>query len=422
MEPIAENLRILATGRWPTRLPKETAREILGWPTPERPLSQKQHHPKSNEGLVSIILVTSNGFLFTKLCLTALFLNSTDQPYELVLVDNGSEDGTDQFARKLQAEDPATQVILNQQNLGFAAAVNQGLKRASGETLVLLNSDTIVSSGWIGSVVGHLSEPGVGLVGPVTNRCGNEAEIGCSYQTYGELAQFARVRQQNHAGCSFEIPMLSMFCLAMKRQVYLRLGPLDEQFEIGLFEDDDYSLRAVRSGYRVICAEDCFVHHYGQVSFGRSGSAKNYEALLHNNRQRFERKWGVDWKPHRRKIGPRYLDLRERVCQAARSCIPVGARALVISRGDSDLIELLGENFSHFPQGRSGSYAGFYPIDSLACIDHLELLRKRGSSYLVIPETSLWWLEHYQDWKDHLDRNYPRLFNDLDTGIIYRLD
>jgi GT2 family glycosyltransferase len=90
-----------------------------------------------------------------------------------------------------------------------------------------------------------------------------------------------------------------MFCLAMRRDVYERVGPLDERFEVGMFEDDDYALRARHAGYRVVCAEDAFVHHFGEVSFNKLKPSGEYEQLFAANRRRFEEKWGTPWEPHR---------------------------------------------------------------------------------------------------------------------------
>ena len=64
-----------------------------------------------------------------------------------------------------------------------------------------------------------------------------------------------------------------------------------------MFEDDDYSARVRQAGYRVICAEDAFVHHFGQASFKRL-SAAEYQAIWDRNQRLFEEKWGRPWQPH----------------------------------------------------------------------------------------------------------------------------
>jgi GT2 family glycosyltransferase len=88
--------------------------------------------------------------------------------------------------------------------------------------------------------------------------------------------------------------MLAMYCVALRRAVYQEIGPLDEQFGVGMFEDDDFSLRVRKAGYRVICAEDVFIHHAGRSSFGRLSEAE-YQKVFDENRRRFETKWNIQW-------------------------------------------------------------------------------------------------------------------------------
>ena len=99
--------------------------------------------------LASIIMACWNQLSFTRHCIAAL-KSHTRQPWELVVIDNGSTDGTDTYLAGVQdaASVPVT-VISNTINLGFPAAINQGLKAARGEYLVLLNNDAIVTDGWL---------------------------------------------------------------------------------------------------------------------------------------------------------------------------------------------------------------------------------------------------------------------------------
>ena len=110
-------------------------------------------------------------------------------------------------------------------------------------------------------------------------------------------AQFAAQRARDLAGTAFEIPMLAMYCVAFRRALLQTVGALDEQFEVGMFEDDDFALRVRAAGLRVLCAEDVFVHHVGRASFGQL-PATDYERVFSANKQRFERKWGRKWEPH----------------------------------------------------------------------------------------------------------------------------
>ena len=97
-----------------------------------------------------------------------------------------------------------------------------------------------------------------------------------------------------------------------------------------------------------------------------------------------------------------YAELVTRVHEAVRANLPPGASLLVLSKGDTALVEIPGFSAAHFPQDSSGAYAGHHPSDSTAAIAALEHLSRRGSQYLVIPTTALWWLDFYTEFAQHL--------------------
>ena len=99
---------------------------------------------------------------------------------------------------------------------------------------------------------------------------------------------------------------------------------------------------------------------------------------------------------------------------------PPEASVAVVSRGDPRLLDLGRRRASHFPQGRDGSYAGFYPSDSNAAVAHLQGLVKRGLTHIVFPQSAAWWLEHYQGLADYLAQNATVAASD-ETGTLYEL-
>ena len=114
-----------------------------------------------DDGLTSIIIVTFNQLEYTRRCVESI-QRLTDEPYELIFVDNGSSDGTVAYLKSLAG---AT-VIENTDNRGFPAAVNQGIAAAKGSRILLLNNDTIVTTGWLRRMLAALdSDPKIGLVG-----------------------------------------------------------------------------------------------------------------------------------------------------------------------------------------------------------------------------------------------------------------
>ncbi len=249
--------------------------------------------------LVSIIIVTYNNLEFTKICIDSIFSKTQYPNFELIIVDNFSKDGTREYLQELLSRHPNIKVIFNETNQGFAKANNKGICAASGEYIVFLNNDTIVTRGWLSKLIKYLQDEQIGLVGPITNWCGNEAKLNVSYKSIDELEEFSEeyIRNNMETKC-FDISMLAFYCVATRRNVIEKVGLLDERFEIGLFEDDDYSYRVRLNGYRVVCAEDIFIHHFGETSFNKLKQDGSYSKIFEENKRKFEEKWHISWKPH----------------------------------------------------------------------------------------------------------------------------
>lgn len=421
-DPFPPDMVLLPTSRRPTTLPEATVETVLAAPEPVSPTIYDVSKSVRAAKLASVVVVAFDNLVYTKLCLESLLANTERPSYEVIVVDNGSTDGTPGYLRSLARRHPNVRVVFNGGNLGFARASNRGLATASGDVLVLLNNDTVVPRGWLARLARHLEEPEIGAVGPVTNRIGNEAQIDVPYRTYGGFARFAREYTRAREGELFDIRMLAMFCLAMRRDVYERIGPLDERFEVGMLEDDDYAMRIHEAGYRVVCAEDVFVHHFGEASFGGLFANGTHGEILRANKERFREKWGRPWQPYERRHTDEYRELRERVLEFAGTVIPPRSTVAVASRGDNEMLGFECREAWHFPQSEDGGYAGHHPADSDAAIGELEATRRKGARFLVIPKTSFWWLEHYDGFARHLARRYATAARRDDTCVVFALE
>lgn len=100
--------------------------------------------------------------------------------------------------------------------------------------------------------------------------------------------------------------------------------------------------------------------------------------------------------------------------------LPRGARILVVSKGDDQLLMLDGREARHFPQREDGVYLGYYQADGAGAVEHLEALRKKGAQYLVLPRTAFWWLDHYKEFASRLAGRY-RLVVGNGSCRIYQL-
>jgi GT2 family glycosyltransferase len=255
-------------------------------------------HDLSTEPSVSVVVVSYNQWPLTERCLASLVANDDAGPLQIIVVDNASADQTPERLRAWAETDPARrQVILNADNRGFGPAVNQGLAVATGDYLVVLNNDTIVGPGWTRGMRRHFEvDAGLGLICPITNNIGNEAQVALPGRTPNEVFASARRHSFQRSGRRLALPTVAFFCVMMPRRVYESVGPMDEQFVPGFFEDDDYCLRVRDKGWTIACAEDVFVYHELSASFDAEGATRR-QAIFARNKALFEKKWGA-WTPH----------------------------------------------------------------------------------------------------------------------------
>ncbi len=241
--------------------------------------------------LVSVLIVSHQNPEATILCLEALRCFTTYPRWELVVVDNHSDDGTRELLRQAAGADPRARLVINSSNVGFARACNQAVELSSGAVLCLLNNDTVVTPGWLSRLTSAvLADPCLGMVGPTSGGVANEARIAAPYTNVAELLGWAEQQRRSNAGRSFSIGMLAMYCTVLRRAVWDEVGRLDEEFGIGLFEDTDYSRRLRHAGYDLRCLRDVFVHHWQQAAFGQIDRERHRD-LYNRNWRYYKTKW-----------------------------------------------------------------------------------------------------------------------------------
>ncbi|MGA1874719.1 MAG: glycosyltransferase [bacterium] len=243
-----------------------------------------------HKDLVSIVILTLNQLEYTKKC-EASIRKYTPEPHEIIFIDNNSHDGTVRWLRRLIHENKNYKLIENRENFGFAKGCNQGMAASSGEFVLLLNNDVIVTEGWLAGMLECLkNDPKTGIVGPMTNHIsGMQKVMSADYKTREQMQEYARLFREKHRYRRVPQRRVVGFCMLFRRELVEKIGGLDKRFGSGNFEDDDFCLRAELEGYRNCIAGDVFIHHYGSRSF--IGNRIDYRSAMAGNRNIFHDKW-----------------------------------------------------------------------------------------------------------------------------------
>ncbi|MBD0381621.1 glycosyltransferase family 2 protein [Paenibacillus sedimenti] len=236
----------------------------------------------------SIIIVTTNDQrMHLQNCIESIYQH-TPEPFEIIVIDNASSDDTAEYLKSLTGK---IRYRVFEKNLGFAGGTNQGLKLARGKTLLFLNNDTIVTQNWLTNMLACLySNEKFGLVGPMTNYISGDQLLETNYTSTEEMHRFAEAFNQSNPGKWQTTGRLTGFCVLMRREVFNRLGYLDEGFEIGNCEDDDFGFRTRLMGLELVIAKDTFIHHVGSVSIKALG--ERFEEVYGKNLDFYSKKWG----------------------------------------------------------------------------------------------------------------------------------
>ncbi len=251
-----------------------------------------------------IILLSWNNPYLLKNCVESV-LKNTRSPARLIIVDNGSDAQTVRYLRSLKGTASLpVEILYNSINEGFAKGNNRGIRHSTAPYVCLLNNDTVVAPGWLGTLVeAAQTDPIIGIVNPASNSFGGGPAQGnlASVEAYAKSrVEPARLIEMGNA---------IGFCFLIKRAVIDAIGLLDEQYEKAYYEDADYSLQAKKAGFICVMATGAYVYHLEKSS---SGGKTNSSTLLttrnvdfiQKNRRRFLEKWGEA----QRALSPLYLE------------------------------------------------------------------------------------------------------------------
>ncbi|MHB1651433.1 MAG: glycosyltransferase [Desulfitobacteriaceae bacterium] len=241
------------------------------------------------ENRVSLIIPAYNNLHLTKQCLESVFqtLPASGSESEIIVVNNASTDGTKEY---LEGLIPQITVVNISSNSAFAGACNQGVEIASGEYLVFLSNDTVVTGDWLKQMIEPLArDESIGLVGCkllYPNETIQHAGVGFTdTQGWSEPVHVYRgyPRYAPEVTTPREIQAVTGACFAIRRQLYLKMGMLDEGYINGL-EDIDLCLKVKRAGLKIWYEPRAEVFHLESQTPGRFAHAWQ-------NIARFREKW-----------------------------------------------------------------------------------------------------------------------------------
>ncbi|MHB8462007.1 MAG: glycosyltransferase [Vulcanimicrobiaceae bacterium] len=241
--------------------------------------------PRPN--LVSIVTLSWNALEFTQLAIESIRAH-TSTPYEIIVVDNGSDEATVAWLR----EQPELRVIYNTENRGFAGGNNQGMAIARGEFVIVLNNDVLVTDGWVEGLLAPFGRiPALGMTAPRSNKVAGSQQLEiANYTSADEYQSFAQRTRHESAGIGWLTDRAIGFCLCIDRRVISEVGGFDEHYGVGNFEDDDFSLRVRSAGYKILVCDDVVIHHFGSKTF--AANKIDYADTMQRNWSIFAKKWG----------------------------------------------------------------------------------------------------------------------------------
>lgn len=236
-------------------------------------------HADQQPGKIGVAIPLYNQLNYTRQCLESLF-RTGPRDGRFVVVDNASSDGTSDYLSQLTG----LAVVANTENLGCAAAWNQGVRRADSEWTMILNNDVVLTSGWWQALLEAAERWDLDIVSPAMR----EGPLNYDIEQYArEFTADMRDVIRPGVACGA--------CFMVHRRVFEKIGMFDENFRIGQFEDTDFYRRARSAGFRLGIVGCGFLHHFGSVTQDAIRSTWVEKPYAAENRAYYNAKWNLTW-------------------------------------------------------------------------------------------------------------------------------
>jgi len=235
---------------------------------------------------LSIVIVNLNTKDLTVGCLRSIEKTAETLSFEVLLTDNGSSDGSVEAFKKIQKEDfwkGRFALILNDGNLGYAKANNQGIRKAKGKYILLLNNDTVVHADALQNLIKFArSSPDAGVIGSKLLNIDGSLQMSCyhfptitnAFKEYwlGQKGLFEKYAPVGDAPAKVDSVVGAAFLITPEARKIV--GILDERY-FAYFEDIDYCRQVWKKGLKVYYLPDSVVTHYHGATFKKLGDEAN---------------------------------------------------------------------------------------------------------------------------------------------------
>ncbi|QHI71947.1 glycosyltransferase family 2 protein [Aminipila terrae] len=252
------------------------------------------HCRRGQENLTaSIVILCYNRLLKSKRCIESVLKYTQDIDYELILIDNGSSDGTFEYLQSVPYENK--KIIKITKNIGADMPFSQLLKIYRGKYLVTLANDIVVTANWLSNIIKcYESDDKIGFAVPMSTNVSNLQEFDIKFKNVNEIQDFA---EKNNVSNPFRwkermrvIDIINVF----KREILDLVGTFDYGF-FHDFSEDDFCIRVRRAGYKLILCEDSFVHHDHDFRNMEDKDPEEFQKSLNIGRNNYRDKYhGLD--------------------------------------------------------------------------------------------------------------------------------
>lgn len=247
--------------------------------------------------LVSIIIPTRNASYLLRQCVNSVLEKTHYADYEILIVDNGSDDADTLRFLRSSTENPKIRVLCDDRPFNYSALNNRAVERANGEVLCLLNNDVeVISPNWLSEMVGLALQPRVGAVGAKLIYPDDTIQhAGLVLGIFGVAGNAHKHVPRETRGYFCRAALVSAFsavtaaCLVTRKAVYEEVGGLDEVNLAVAYNDVDFCLRVREAGYRNVWTPFAELYHHESATRGRDDDPAR--------RERFERE--TDWMKRR---------------------------------------------------------------------------------------------------------------------------